>query len=111
VYSLITAGKYDFRFWRSYTAIRRAAEDGNPATTDATWLPLLSPVAPKFAQGTIELQRINIEQQAGNRSIRQLSRVACRTMTESLSRDDTAPHDEATSSARPHHRTPQPDLR
>ena len=38
------AGKYNFRFWRPYTAIRRAAEDGNPATTaDATWLPLLTP--------------------------------------------------------------------
>jgi hypothetical protein len=38
------AAKYDFRFWRPYTAIRRAAEAGNPATTaDPTWLPLMSP--------------------------------------------------------------------
>lgn len=34
--------KYRFRFWRPYTAIRRAGEDGNPSTTaDKDWLPLL----------------------------------------------------------------------
>jgi hypothetical protein len=34
--------KYRFRFWRPYTAIRRAAEDGNADTEpDADWLPLL----------------------------------------------------------------------
>jgi hypothetical protein len=34
--------KYRFRFWRPYTAIRRAGEDGNDATAaDETWLPLL----------------------------------------------------------------------
>jgi hypothetical protein len=34
--------KYRFRFWRPYTAIRRAGEDGNPCTeADADWLPLL----------------------------------------------------------------------
>jgi hypothetical protein len=34
--------KYRFRFWRPYTAIRRAAEDGNDRTTpDPNWLPLL----------------------------------------------------------------------
>jgi hypothetical protein len=34
--------KYHFRFWRPYTAIRRAAEDRNDATEpDANWLPLL----------------------------------------------------------------------
>jgi hypothetical protein len=34
--------KYHFHSWRPYTAIRRADEDGNPATTaDADWLPLL----------------------------------------------------------------------
>ncbi len=34
--------KYRFRFWRPFTAIRRAAEDGNPRTiADARWLPLL----------------------------------------------------------------------
>jgi len=37
------AGKYQFRNWRPYTAIRRADEDGNPTTTaDKTWLPPLS---------------------------------------------------------------------
>jgi hypothetical protein len=36
--------KYHFRFWRPYTAIRRADEDDNPATdADKQWLPLLSP--------------------------------------------------------------------
>ncbi len=34
--------KYQFRFWRPYTAIRRADEDGNPLTEpDENWLPLL----------------------------------------------------------------------
>jgi hypothetical protein len=34
--------KYHFRFWRPYTAIRRAAEDGNDDTApDPSWLPLL----------------------------------------------------------------------
>ncbi len=34
--------KYQFRFWRPYTAIRRAGEDGNDATdADPDWLPLL----------------------------------------------------------------------
>jgi hypothetical protein len=34
--------KYDFRFWRPYTAIRRAGEDGNDRTeADPEWLPLL----------------------------------------------------------------------
>jgi len=36
------AAKYQFRFWRPYTAIRRADEDGNPFTeADKSWLPLL----------------------------------------------------------------------
>jgi len=35
--------KYHFRFWRPYTAIRKAAEDGNPFTiADNAWQPLLS---------------------------------------------------------------------
>jgi hypothetical protein len=34
--------KYRFRFWRPYTAIRGAAEDGNDATqADPEWVPLL----------------------------------------------------------------------
>jgi PAP2 superfamily len=36
--------KYRYRFWRPYTAIRRADEDGNPDThPGAHWLPLLWP--------------------------------------------------------------------
>lgn len=36
--------KYHFKFWRPYTAIRKANNDGNPATTaDPTWLPLQAP--------------------------------------------------------------------
>jgi hypothetical protein len=36
------AAKYHFRFWRPYTAIRRAGEDGNDyAEADPDWLPLL----------------------------------------------------------------------
>ena len=36
--------KYRFRFWRPYTAIRRADEDDNPRTMpDTAWLPLLWP--------------------------------------------------------------------
>jgi PAP2 superfamily len=36
--------KYKFRFWRPYTAIRAAAEDGNPHTDpDPQWLPLQAP--------------------------------------------------------------------
>ncbi len=36
------AAKYHFRFWRPFTAIRRAAEDGNDRTEpDPEWLPLL----------------------------------------------------------------------
>ena len=45
--------KYRFRFWRPFTAIRRADEDGNPATQpDKDWVPLLWPASnempPKF---------------------------------------------------------------
>jgi hypothetical protein len=37
-------GKYKFRFWRPYTAIRKAAEDGNPHTKpDSEWLALQAP--------------------------------------------------------------------
>jgi hypothetical protein len=47
------AEKYRFRFWRPYTAIRRASEDGNPETEpDSEWLPLLwtdpGPTPPTF---------------------------------------------------------------
>ena len=36
--------KYHFRFWRPYTAIRKAASDGNDNTTaDESWMPLHAP--------------------------------------------------------------------
>jgi hypothetical protein len=36
--------KYQYRFWRPVTAIRKAATDGNPEThPDETWLPLHAP--------------------------------------------------------------------
>lgn len=36
--------KYHYRFWRPITAIRRAADDGNPQTiADPQWLPLQAP--------------------------------------------------------------------
>jgi hypothetical protein len=39
---LVFEAKYRYRFWRPYTAIRRAGEDGNDATEpDESWLPLL----------------------------------------------------------------------
>jgi hypothetical protein len=47
--------KYHFDFWRPFQAIRRAAEDGNPATpvdaTSATWTPLLSAPYPDHTSG------------------------------------------------------------
>jgi hypothetical protein len=39
--------KYYWNFWRPIAAIRRAGEDGNPATTaDPTWRPLFDPSLP-----------------------------------------------------------------
>ncbi|MPV38812.1 vanadium-dependent haloperoxidase [Georgenia subflava] len=45
--------KLEHRFWRPQTAIREAAEDGNPLTTaDATWEPLLpTPPYPDYPSG------------------------------------------------------------
>jgi hypothetical protein len=44
--------KYHFSFWRPYQAIRRAADDGNPATSpDPTWTPLLSAPYPEHPSG------------------------------------------------------------
>jgi len=45
--------KYTFNFWRPIFAIRRAGEDGNPATeADPTWLPLATtPNFPEFTSG------------------------------------------------------------
>jgi hypothetical protein len=39
--------KYYWKFWRPITAIREAANDGNPATeADPAWLPLFNPTIP-----------------------------------------------------------------
>jgi len=44
--------KYHFSFWRPFQAIRRAAEDGNPATSpDPTWTPLLAAPYPDHVSG------------------------------------------------------------
>jgi hypothetical protein len=44
--------KYHFSFWRPFQAIRRAAEDGNPATSpDPTWTPLLTAPYPDHVSG------------------------------------------------------------
>lgn len=54
--SLITlfAAKYHYNFWRPVTAIRRADEDGNPATeADPNWLPFMTtPAYPDYPCGS-----------------------------------------------------------
>ena len=48
--------KYHFSFWRPFQAIRRATEDGNPATSpDPTWTPLLSAPYPEYVSGHLGL--------------------------------------------------------
>ena len=48
--------KYHFSFWRPFQAIRRAAEDGNPATSpDPTWTPLISAPYPDHVSGHLGL--------------------------------------------------------
>jgi hypothetical protein len=48
--------KYHFSFWRPFQAIRRAAEDGNPATSpDPMWTPLLSAPYPDHVSGHLGL--------------------------------------------------------
>jgi hypothetical protein len=48
--------KYHFGFWRPFQAIRRAAEDGNPATSpDPTWTPLLTAPYPDHVSGHLGL--------------------------------------------------------
>jgi hypothetical protein len=48
--------KYHFDFWRPFQAIRRAALDGNPATSpDLTWTPLLSAPYPEHPSGHLGL--------------------------------------------------------
>jgi PAP2 superfamily len=53
----VMADKYQFRFWRPYTAIRRAAEDGNARTEpDKAWQPLLStPPIPDYPSDQSDL--------------------------------------------------------
>jgi hypothetical protein len=44
--------KYHFSFWRPFQAIRRAADDGNSATSpDLTWTPLISAPYPDHTSG------------------------------------------------------------
>ena len=44
--------KYHFNFWRPFQAIRRAAEDGNSATSpDLTWTPLITAPYPDHTSG------------------------------------------------------------
>jgi hypothetical protein len=48
--------KYHFDFWRPWNAIRRAAEDNNPATdADSTWSPLFSAPYPEYPSGHLSL--------------------------------------------------------
>jgi hypothetical protein len=48
--------KYHFSFWRPFQAIRRAAEDGNPATSpDPTWTPLITAPYPDHVSGHLGL--------------------------------------------------------
>ena len=51
--------KYHFSFWRPFQAIRRAADDGNSATSpDLTWLtwtPLISAPYPEYTSGHMGL--------------------------------------------------------
>ena len=48
--------KYHFSFWRPFQAIRRAAEDGNSATSPTpTWTPLISAPYPEYTSGHLGL--------------------------------------------------------
>ncbi len=48
--------KYHFSFWRPFQAIRRAAADGNSATSpDSTWTPLISAPYPDYTSGHMGL--------------------------------------------------------
>jgi PAP2 superfamily len=48
--------KYYFSFWRPFQAIRRAADDGNSATSpDPTWTPLLTAPYPEYTSGHLGL--------------------------------------------------------
>jgi hypothetical protein len=48
--------KYHFSFWRPFQAIRRAADDGNSATSpDPTWTPLITAPYPEHPSGHLGL--------------------------------------------------------
>jgi hypothetical protein len=48
--------KYHYSFWRPFQAIRRAADDGNSATSpDLTWTPLISAPYPEYTSGHMGL--------------------------------------------------------
>jgi hypothetical protein len=48
--------KYHFSFWRPFQAIRRAADDGNSATSpDPTWTPLITAPYPEYVSGHLGL--------------------------------------------------------
>jgi hypothetical protein len=48
--------KYHFSFWRPFQAIRRAADDGNSATSpDLTWTPLITAPYPEYTSGHMGL--------------------------------------------------------
>jgi hypothetical protein len=48
--------KYYFSFWRPFQAIRRAADDGNAATSpDPTWTPLIAAPYPEHPSGHLGL--------------------------------------------------------
>jgi hypothetical protein len=54
--------KYHFSFWRPFQAIRRAAEDGNPATSaDLTWTPLIAAPYPDHVSGHLGLDGSHTE--------------------------------------------------
>lgn len=52
-YMTTSAAKMHYNFWRPITAIRNAADDGNPATeADPTWVPLINtPNHPEYPCG------------------------------------------------------------
>jgi PAP2 superfamily len=48
--------KYHYSLWRPFQAIRRAADDGNSATSpDPTWTPLISAPYPEYTSGHMGL--------------------------------------------------------
>ena len=53
--------KYYWDFWRPWTAIHRADEDGNPATTpDPTWTPLITAPYPEQPSGHLCLDASHV---------------------------------------------------